>query len=161
MPERRILQFGSSLRVQITQTLLVTSSIYKPLRRLLPARSRSFASAKAGRQLPELGELLVPKRPPDGGADGAGVDRVGVALGLDLEPLFPDAFPERRQQPGIERQAAGHRHRQQPGIGRRCPPGIGRHGSAWGRPPLGGCGCQAGDLGLGGSGGLCLRLEKS
>ncbi len=26
-----------------------------------------------------------------------------MRLGLDLEPLFPDAFLERRQQPGIER----------------------------------------------------------
>ena len=109
----------------------------------------SFSSRPASRrlrQLPEPGELVVAKRPPDGGADGAGVDRIGVALGLDLEPLFPDAFPERRQQPGIER---------------LCPPVSTRHGSAWGRPALAGCGCRARDLGLGGGGGLCLRLEKS
>ncbi len=127
----------------------------RALRRLLPARNRSshlpmsyggqVVSAKAGRQLPERGELVVSERPPDGGADGAGVDRIGVALGLDLEALFPDAFLERGEEPGI---------------GRRCPPGIGRHVLAGGRPPLAGGGCQAGDLRLGGSGGLCLRLEK-
>ena len=81
-----------------------------------------------------------------GGGDGAGVDRIGGALGLGLEPLFGAAFLERRQRPGI---------------GRRCPPGTGRHGLAGGRPRPAGCGCQAGDLGLRGSGGLCRCLEKS
>ena len=109
----------------------------------------SFSSRPASRrlrQLPEPGQFLVSERSPGGGADGPGVDRARVALGFDLEPLFGEAFLKRRQQPGI---------------GRLCPPVIRRHGLAWGRPPLEGCGCRARDLPLGGGGGLCLRLEKS
>ncbi len=97
-------------------------------KRLLPARSRSFApasrsrtegrSAKAGRQLAAPGELVVSECPPDGGVHRPGVDRVRMALGLDLEALFGEAFLPRRQQPGIERQAAGHRHRALTHIGR-------------------------------------------